>query len=67
LIDGKSFYTFARVSKFLFRLDEWGELVHYILLFLKISGRKVVSNYCFEVPQFEQILPKFLNNFLILY
>ena len=35
--------------------------MHYLLLFLKISGPKLVAKCCLEFPVFEQILLVFVG------
>jgi hypothetical protein len=37
------FYPFHKRCKFYFDLEEWGEPVYYILLFLKILGSKLAK------------------------
>jgi len=59
------FCPFFEGSTFCFHIKEWGEPVHYLLLFLKISG-PMVAKCCLEFPVFEQILLVLLNILFIL-
>jgi hypothetical protein len=43
MIDVSIFYNFFQASAFCYHMKEWGHPVHYVVLFLKISGPQLVK------------------------